>query len=154
MLETINPKLSELKMIKKKVIKSSITVGRITPVSGRFLRFAKHIIAVTITASTIQSVISKIRCEVMYDEICIPDLCSRFIIARSLQIDWIELKIPIHIQAQTSANAPFCVALYSANISALVTEQIISVIIAELINTFQPLSLKNTLKQVLVYIFT
>jgi hypothetical protein len=30
--------------------------------------------------------------------------------SRSLQIDWIELKMPIQMQAQTRANAPFLVA--------------------------------------------
>ena len=37
-------------------------------------------------------------------------------IARSRQIDWIELNNPIHTQPQMIVNTPFLVSLYALNI--------------------------------------
>ena len=63
------------------------------------------------------------------------------------------MKIPIHMQAQTRAKAPFRVGAYSENILLLVTLDISKVIIAELIKVFQPFSFRKTRKHFPVYIF-
>jgi hypothetical protein len=72
-------------------------------------------------------------------------------IALSLHIDWMELNIPIHMQAQTRANAPERVALNVKNISPPATQDMISAIIAELMSSFQARSLTKARKHFPTY---
>ena len=73
---------------------------------------------------------------VRYAGILRPVRCSRLRMARSRQIDWIELNSPIQMQAQMTAKAPFFVSLKVTNISSPVTRLIKRIMISVLIRFF------------------
>ena len=109
--DIISPSISEEKIITKNVTVISITTGSITPEDGMVSLLNIIVITVTIIASSRHCISSKSACALTYANTLIPERCSRFIISLSLHTDCMELKMPIQIHAQTSANAPFRVAL-------------------------------------------
>ena len=72
--------------------------------------------------------------------------CSRLMMARSRQMDWMELKMPTQMQAHTRAKAPFLVSCAATKVFSPVTEEMISVMMAALISTFHPFSFRNIRK--------
>ena len=91
--------------------------------------FSRKMISVTSSPSQKQMIASNRTCAKVYAIRSRPLLrFSSLMVARSLQMDWMELKMPIQMQAQTKAKAPFLVAEYCANISDPVTMPISNVI--------------------------
>ena len=67
-------------------------------------------------------------------------------IARSRQMDWMELNSPTQMQAQITANAPFFVAGYSLNILSPVTREMIPMMMSVEMSFFHCFSLQNRRK--------
>ena len=101
--------MSDAKVIRNiEMPKSTRNSGVTSPAAGYFTPTAIVTYSVTTVCARHSSAWYSM-CANMYEEMCMPERCSRLITSRSRQITWIELKHPFQMATHTMANAPISV---------------------------------------------